>query len=195
MANLTELNGAAFDLHRDLVEQCKKGDRVAQYRIYKLYAQAMYNVCLRIIADEQEAKDVLQESFIKAFTQLGKFRGDSTFGLWLKRIVVNQSISVLRKKRPVLVDLEDLPISDLPDEEMPESLFRPEWVNEAIRSLPDKARTIFPLFSLEGYRNKEIAEELQITESTSKTQYHRARMLLQEKLNRKLHETHPGILS
>ena len=188
MAKQTDLIGARADIHRDLVELCKKGDRVAQYRLYKLYSQAMYNICLRMISDEQEAQDLLQESFIKAFNKLKSFRGDCTFGVWLKRIVINQCISFLRKKKPVMVVMKDDEMGEMPEEEITESEIPPELVNNSILELPEKARVIFNLFCLEGYRHKEIAEMLGITESTSKTQYHRARLMLQQKVKEKLYE-------
>ncbi len=194
MAKQTDLNGATADIHRDLVELCKKGDRVAQYRLYKLYSQAMYNICLRMISDEQEAQDLLQESFIKAFSKLKSFRGDCTFGLWLKRIVINQCISFLRKKRPVMVGMNNYELGEMPEEEMPEPDITPELVNNSILELPEKARVIFTLFCLEGYRHKEIAEMLRITESTSKTQYHRARLMLQQKVKEKLYEKQDGVV-
>lgn len=194
MAKQTDLNRATSDIHRELVELCRKGDRVAQYRLYQFYSKAMYNICLRMVSDEGEAHDLLQESFIKAFSKLQAFRGDCTFGVWLKRIVINQCVSYLRRKRPVMVDLDESVLADVPDEPVQESQLNPELVYRAIRELPEKARVIFTLFCLEGYRHKEIAELLQITESTSKTQYHRARLMLQQKVKEQLYEKQSGVL-
>jgi RNA polymerase sigma factor (sigma-70 family) len=188
MANKTELNGANVDIHKDLIAACKKGDRVAQYRLYKLYSQAMYNICLRMVSNEQEAQDLLQESFIKAFSKLKTFRGDCTFGVWLKRIVINQCISFLRKKKPVMVDIETHDPGTNTEEEVDAPSIDPEVVNKTIRELPDKARMIFTLFCVEGYRHKEIAEMLDITESTSKTQFHRAKIMVQQKIREQLYE-------
>ncbi|MBN1199186.1 MAG: sigma-70 family RNA polymerase sigma factor [Bacteroidales bacterium] len=194
MTKQTELNRAATDIHRDLVGLCKKGDRVAQYRLYKLYSQAMYNICLRMVSDQDEAHDLLQESFIKAFSKLRSFRGDCTFGVWLKRIVINQCISYLRKRPPFLIGMDENQVADIPDEPVEDSEISPELIHESIRDLPARARVIFNLFCLEGYRHKEIAEMLGITESTSKTQYHRARLMIQQKIKEKLYEKQTGIL-
>lgn len=177
-----ELNEAFTEMHRELIEQCRQGDRVAQYRLYGLYSKAMYNICLRMVPDEQESQDILQEAFLKAFGKLRSFRGECPFGVWLKRIVINQCLSYLRKKRPVLIDITSHePIDNCEDPE-PDEPIDPGTINDSILQLPDKARIIFTLFCLEGYHHKEIAELLGITESTSKTQYHRARLLLQEKI-------------
>lgn len=90
---------AITDLHQALVERAKKNDRGAQFELYKLYSKAMLNVSNRIVNNIEEAEDVLQESFILAFKNIKNYRGDSTFGSWLKRIVVNNSINILRKKQ------------------------------------------------------------------------------------------------
>lgn len=194
MAKRSELNRATIDIHRDLVDLCKKGDRVAQYRLYKLYSKAMYNICLRMVADQDEAHDLLQEAFIKAFGKLPSFRGDCTFGVWLKRIVINQCISYLRKRRPLIVDMDQNQLADIPEEEIEEAEISPDLIHETIKELPGKARVIFNLYCLEGYRHKEIAEMLQITESTSKTQYHRARLMIQHKIKEKLYGKQSGLL-
>ena len=88
-----------IDKHLDLVNQCRQGSRTAQFELYKLYVKAMYNVALRIVNHIAEAEDVLQESFLDAFTRIENFRGETTFGLWLKQIVINKSINQLRKRR------------------------------------------------------------------------------------------------
>jgi len=133
MAKQTDLNRAVTDIHRDLVDLCKKGDRVAQYRLYKQYSQAMYNICLRMVADQDEAHDLLQESFIKAFSKLNAFRGDCTFGVWLKRIVINQCISYLRKRRPLIVDMDENQLSDVPDEPIEESEISPDLIHDSMK--------------------------------------------------------------
>jgi len=133
MAKQTDLNRAVTDIHRDLVDLCKKGDRVAQYRLYKQYSQAMYNICLRMVADQDEAHDLLQKSFIKAFSKLNAFRGDCTFGVWLKRIVINQCISYLRKRRPLIVDMDENQLSDVPDEPIEESEISPDLIHDSMK--------------------------------------------------------------
>ena len=167
------------DISANLVERAKQGDQQAMYRLYKMHVQAMYNTCIRIVVNQFDAEDIIQESFLSAFNGLGSFKGDSSFGVWLKRIVINKSLNALRKKREVFMEIDNLNIVDENDiEDFPE--VTPEIINDAIKSLPDKARVILNLYLLEGYMHREIAEMLDISESTSKSQYQRARSLLQE---------------
>jgi len=152
------------------------------YRLYKLYVQAMYNTCIRMVSNQYDAEDIIQESFISAFNQLKKFRGDSSFGSWLKRIVINKSITFLRKQKFEFTEIDNLQIvpSDSDDSNFPE--IDPAKVHKTIKTLPEKARVVLNLFLLEGFRHKEIAEILNISESTSKSQYQRAKLLLRDKL-------------
>ncbi len=173
------------DIHQKLIETAKKGDQQSMYRLYKLYVQAMYNTCIRMVSNQYDAEDIIQESFISAFNNLNKFRGDSSFGSWLKKIVVNKSISFLRKKRYDFTEIDNLHI--VTDENEAEVLeIDPVKVHETIKTLPEKARVVLILYLLEGYRHKEIAEMLNITESTSKSQYSRAKNLLREKLEKEI---------
>lgn len=142
----------------------------------------MYNVGYRIVNNTEEAEDVLQEAFVSAFKNLDHYRGDSTFGSWLKRIVVNRAINYLKKKR-----LERLPEDehwDVKEEETKDELesfpFTAEQVRDAIEGLPDGYRTVLSLYLLEGYDHGEIAEILGITESTSKSQFNRSKKKLKE---------------
>jgi RNA polymerase sigma factor (sigma-70 family) len=91
------LNEQGLDIHKELIDRCRMGDQDAHFRLYKLYSRAMYNVGFRITGNEEDAEDVLQESFVSAFKNLESYRGDATFGAWLKRIVVNKSINVIKK--------------------------------------------------------------------------------------------------
>src|SRR6185369_10322361 len=93
------LEAGTVHIHAEIIERCRKGDREAHYQLYKLYSRSMYNVGYRIVNNEAEAEDVLQESFISAFKSLHYYRGDATFGSWLKRIVVNKAINVLKGRR------------------------------------------------------------------------------------------------
>jgi RNA polymerase sigma-70 factor (ECF subfamily) len=144
----------------------------------------MYNTALRITQEEAVAQDVLQDSFISAFGSLGSYRGDSAFGAWLKRIVVNKAITYLGKRR-----MERLPEDDqwdVPDEEAVDIFegfpFTVEEVRRAIHALPDGYRSVLSLYLLEGYDHNEIAEILGITESTSKSQFNRSKKKLRELL-------------
>ncbi len=176
-------------MHTELVSQCIRGDSRAQYRLYKLYSKAMYNICIRMLANRHEAEDVLQEAFISAYRNLNSFKGNSTFGAWLKRIVINKCISQLRKNKLSFVELEklDFETSD-PFDSSDYSALNPEYIHQAIKELPEGSRVVFNLFAVEGYKHKEISDLLEISESTSKTQYLRARSILMNKLSLTVHE-------
>lgn len=148
----------------------------------------MFNVGYRIVNDVAEAEDVLQEAFVSAFKNLHHYRGDATFGAWLKRIVVNKAINQVSRKR-----LEKMPDEDHWDvkEEEPESEtenfpFTVEQVRNAIESLPDGYRMVLSLYLLEGYDHGEIAEIMGISESTSKSQFNRSKKKLKELLERSM---------
>ncbi|MFC7522453.1 RNA polymerase sigma factor [Parapedobacter sp. GCM10030251] len=166
------------DKHYELVMACKQGDRQSQFRLYNLYAKAMYNTALRIVQDEAEAADVLQEAFVDAFTRLDSFRQESTFGLWMKQIVVNKSISALRKRKLALQPLDDgEEIADEPDED--DNLeWRVEAIKAAINQLADGYRLVLTLYLLEGYDHEEIAHILRISEATSRSQFLRGKRKL-----------------
>lgn len=143
----------------------------------------MYNVSYRITGREEDAEDALQEAFISAFNNLESYRADATFGAWLKRIVVNKSINVLKKRKHELMP-EDEQWDVAEEEELSE--YREgltiDRVKKAIEELPDGYRTVLSLYLLEGYDHQEIAEIMAISESTSKSQLNRAKTKLREKL-------------
>jgi len=171
-----------------LVDRARKGDQQSMHRLYKMYVWALYNVSIRIVANQLDAEDILQESFASAFCNLDAYRGESSFGAWLKRIVINKSINHIKKQKIWLTEVEHLPeMEDTPDEDdlSGENFFdkiSPEMIHEAIKTLPAKAKAIFTLYLLEDYPHKDIARMLDISESTSKSQYQRARKLLQNRL-------------
>ena len=176
---------AYTDINAPLVERCRLGDRRAQAEIYKRYAKAMFNASVRITGDYAEAEDVLQESFLSAFRELHSYKGDSSFGSWLKRIVINKSINCLRNRRLQLVplaDQHDAPTATEPEGEYDaqELSWRADVVRRCVQELPDGYRVVLSLYLLEGYDHAEIAGILNITESTSKSQYSRARKKLLE---------------
>ncbi len=160
---------------------------MAQYALYKQYAKAMYNICLRITNDEADAADILQEAFLKVFDHLSQYKGDATIGAWIKRIVINQAISHLKKKRLSLVPLdEQYDHAAAPEaEDWDLSNAQVTRVQQQMQLLPEGYRLVLSLYLLEGYDHKEIASILGITESTSKSQYNRAkkklRTLLEER--------------
>ena len=166
--------------NKELIERCLEGDRKAHYSLYKLYSKSMYNVGYRIVNEQDEAEDVLQESFISAFRNLKNYRGDSTFGAWLKRIVINKAINHIKKRRMVPLN-EQMDIEDETEEihfdEFPYSI---DQVRAAIVKLPDGYRSVLSLYLIEGYDHQEISEILGITESTSKSQFNRSKKKIRE---------------
>lgn len=172
-----------LDHQANLVAGLRSQNRDAQYEIYKLYNAAMFNTALRILNDTAEAEDVLQEAFLAAFTKIDHFKGDSTFGAWLKRIVVNKSINALQKRKASLVSLDEAPMEGLGEQTQDNDeapLWNVQQIMRAIESLPDGYRIVFSLYLLEGYDHREIAQILGITEGGSKSQYNRAKKKLRE---------------
>jgi RNA polymerase sigma-70 factor (ECF subfamily) len=184
----SNLEATFIDKHFNLVVECKQGSKKACYELYRLYAKAMLNVAFRIVGDSAEAEDVLQEAFLDAFNKIKDFRQDTTFGLWIKQIVVNRSINLLRKRRLELVELEGEQIENLAEQEFEdddEVQYKVEIVKEAIKQLPEGYRLVITLYLLEGYDHEEIAQILNITENTSRTQFMRAKRKLIEILRTK----------
>ena len=177
-----ELISGFSNIHQDLIDRSLKGDGIAQSKLYGLYSKAMYNVCLRITNNEDDTKDVMQEAFISAFQNLGSYKGEASFGAWLKRIVVNKAINHIKRKRMEFTELN--PGIDEMQEEQPdltnEQELTVEKIKNAIVKLPDGYRLVFSLYLLEGYDHQEIAGILNISESTSKSQYNRAKKKLRE---------------
>lgn len=172
-----------LNIHDELIARCRAGDRSAHYQLYKLYSKSMFNVGYRITRSEEEAEDVLQEAFINAFRNLDSYRGDATFGAWLKRIVINKAINALNKrKHETIPDDEKWDVAE--EEALPEYRedLTVERVKEGIEKLPDGYRTVLSLYLLEGYDHQEIGEIMGITESTSKSQLNRAKSKLKELL-------------
>ncbi len=176
----------SIEIHSKLIKAARKGDQQSMYRLYKLYVQAMYNTCIRMVSNQYDAEDIIQESFVKAFKNLDSFRGESSFGSWLKRIVINQSITFIKSKKQEFIDIDNVQlVNDEPEKSnFPE--IDPSVIHESIKTLPEKARVVLNLYLLEGYRHKEIAEILSISESTSKSQYLRAKQLLRVKLEKEI---------
>ncbi|MGC9471839.1 MAG: RNA polymerase sigma factor [Bacteroidales bacterium] len=174
------------NIHQDLINGCIRGDQQAQFRIYKLYYKSMYNTSLRILNDTLEAEDVIQEAFLSAFEKIGTYRQEVSFGAWLKKIVINRSLDNLKKRKMILEPVEEKfdmadesgqENSSLSEEEIREKL---EIIRNAIDSLPDGYRIILSLYLLEGYDHDEIAGIMNISPSTSRSQYARARKKLLE---------------
>lgn len=169
----------------DLIEKCRRNDRRAQMRLYDNYCDAMHAVAMRYLRNVDDARDVAQEAFIKAFRNLGQFRGEVTFGAWLKRIVINKCIDFLKSRTQHLESLDDgyLQVADKEgDSWSVDDGTTTQQVKEAIEKLPEKYRYVVMLYLLEGYDHAEISEILGITENTSRTQLLRGKRKLMDDL-------------
>jgi RNA polymerase sigma factor (sigma-70 family) len=182
-----------INIHQDIIDRCKLSEPKAQFQLYKLYYKAMFNTCLRIVNNSLEAEDIMQESFLKAFEKIESYRGEVSFGAWLKRIVVNHSLDELRKKKLDLQSIEDTGINPVIEnnnskEEEEEIRAKAEEIRDHINNLPDGYRIVLSLYLIEGYDHDEISEILKITSSTSRSQCARAKQKLLELLRNKKKE-------
>jgi len=162
-----------------LVRQCIDGKTSAYRQLYDRYSKAMYNTALRIVNRSADAEDVLQDSFTDAFMQLSSFEHKSTFGAWLKQILVFKSVTHLKKQRMSFVDMEKA--EDLPDEKSldeTEIWYTVDMIRQTMQQLPDGYRTVLSLYLFEGYDHEEISEILGVAQSTVRTQYIRAKQKL-----------------
>jgi RNA polymerase sigma factor (sigma-70 family) len=169
------LEAVYIDKHISLLNECRNGSRNAQFEIYKLYSRAMFNISLRIVNDHAEAEDVLQEAFLDAFSRIRDFRQETTFGLWLKQIVINKSINCLRKRKMDLVSLNDVDVAEPEVVDESDLQLQVESIKHAVTRLSDGYRLVLTLYLFEGYDHQEIAQILKISENTSRTQYMRAK--------------------
>jgi RNA polymerase sigma-70 factor (ECF subfamily) len=176
------VNYPDINIHAPLIEQCRKGSSRAQFMLYNQYSKAMYNVAYRMMNNREDAEDMLQESFMECFRNISSFRFESTFGAWLKSILINRCINHLRKKKIDIVLYETPPVN-VPEEEA-ETEYDTDNVFKGIELLPDGYRIVLTLYLLEGYDHTEIAQILGISESTSKSQYSRAKDKLRSILSK-----------
>ena len=167
-------------IHQDLIADSIKGSNKARYQLYQLYSKAMFNVCYRMMNNREDAEDMLQEAFILAFQKLDTFRNESGFGTWLKTITVHTCINSLNKRKLEMRYFDEMNRFEKAQEEPEEALYTTENVIQAMNQLPEGGRIVFSLYLLEGYDHGEIAQILSITESTSKTQYMRAKRRVYE---------------
>ena len=164
----------------DLIEGCIRGDRKMQYELYERFAPKMFGVCLRYASNNEEAEDILQEGFIKVFKKIGSYRNEGSFEGWIRRIFVNTAIEHFRRKthlQPITEKEENtvegkyLSVLDTLAE---------KDIVQLVQQLSPGYRTVFNMYVIEGYSHKQIAEELGISEGTSKSQLSRAKQILQE---------------
>jgi len=174
----------------DIIEQCKANNRKAQLKLYKQYCDSMFCIAMRFLKNADDAEDVLQEAFIKAFQKIHQFNGEVTFGAWLKRIVINKSIDFLKSKKQKLVELDESYMHIETDEDwtIEESITLDE-VKTAIEQLPEKYKYVVLMFLMEGYDHSEISQVLQLPETTCRTRLLRGKGLLKELLKCKNYGT------
>jgi RNA polymerase sigma factor (sigma-70 family) len=180
------LEGQFIDINHKLIDLCLKGDKKAQFELYNKYAKAMYNTCFRILKDSAEAEDTMQEGFLKAFQNIATYSRTVSFGAWLKKIIINCSLDVLRKNKIEFENIDEIRVAEkVDDESEDESIvnFKVEQVKKAITLLPDGYRIVLTLYLIEGYDHDEISDITGISASTSRSQLARAKKKLLELLN------------
>jgi len=178
-----------YDIHRDLVVESVKGNRKSQYKLYELYSGAMFNICYRMMSSREEAEDLLQEAFTEAFLKMHTFRFESSFGAWIKRIVVNKCINEIKRRKAELEFCDDIgkfAEKEDKDDELPG--LSVDKIKNAMSELPNGSKVIFQLYLLEGYDHKEISQILGVSESNSKSQYMRAKRRIKEILKDSVYE-------
>jgi len=177
----------------DIIEKCKQNNRIAQLQLYNQYCDGMFTVAMRFVKDTMEAEDIVQEAFIKAFSKLDQYKAEVSFGAWLKRIVINKSIDLLKSKKQHMLELEEVHLkvvdSSYEDEWLIDDILTLDDVKEAINELPEKYQYVVMLYLIEGYDHQEIAEILNITEVASRTQLSRGKAQLKELLTLKSNGT------
>jgi RNA polymerase sigma-70 factor (ECF subfamily) len=170
---------------KELIKRLLKNEKTAQKYLYDKYSTLFYGICVRYSSNTDEACDILQEGFLKILTHINKFSGTGSFEGWMKRIIVNNAINSYHKNLKYRYHTDVSEIKDTIEDEtsyIEDTNYSYEELLKLIQVLPEGYRTIFNLYAIEGYKHKEIAEMLKISENTSKSQYHRAKRILQDKL-------------
>lgn len=178
------MNTLYKNIHQEIIDQCKEGSQKAQFQLYKLYYKSMYSVSLRIVNNEMEAEDVMQEAFLSAFNKMDSYKGEVSFGAWLKRIVVNRSLDYLKKRKVQFEEVNER-TAQITDYQMETKEIDIIAIKNAIQKLPDGYRIVLSLYLIEGYDHEEISQVLGITNSASRTQFLRAKNKLRELLKDK----------
>ena len=176
----------------DIIRRCQKNDRKAQAALFEQYSPVMMGICLRYSKNKEDARDLLHEGFIKVFTNIKSYKGESNIGTWMSRIFVNTAISYIRKHfGRTLYMGEEFPETmqhETEEDELQHFLFNDlsqQDVLEMVQSLPEKYRVVVNLYCIDGFGHKEISAMLNISEGTSKSQLSRARKMLGDMLIKK----------
>ncbi len=176
---------SGYATEAELIRACLQNSRQAQEVLYRQYASKMYHICLSYTGDRDAAKDILQEAFIKVFKNIQDYNTTNSLEGWIRRIVTNTAIDFYRKEKRLRY-FEDSSDRTHEHVSLPANQYlklNADYVLQHIRRLPEGARLVFHMFAVEGYSHKEIAGKLNISEGTSKSQFNRARILLQEWLS------------
>jgi RNA polymerase sigma-70 factor (ECF subfamily) len=168
---------------QELIKGCIAARPKAQKALFDIYAPKLYVVCLRYMKDQMRAQDVLQDAFVKIFAHISNYKSEGAFEGWLKKIAVNACLDQLRKDKKLMTDisLDDVSHKLSTNSFSAEKLMADDLL-KLVQALPDGYRTVFNLFAIEGYSHQEISSQLGISESTSKTQYLRARAYLKDRI-------------
>ncbi|NJO00928.1 MAG: sigma-70 family RNA polymerase sigma factor [Bacteroidia bacterium] len=165
---------------RELVSGCLAGKRHTQHQVYERFAPRMLALCARYIREDFEAEEVMISGFLKVFSKISQFKSEGSFEGWIRRIMVNECLNHLRKKKRIYTEMDLQNVSDFVDYNQYENEVEAEMLLNCINQLPDGYRTVFNLYAIEGYSHKEVSEMLGISENTSKSQLSRARAWLQK---------------
>ncbi len=176
--------------HLELVERCRKNDQKAQMELYDSYCQAMFTTAFNFVKDDALAQDLMHEAFLKAFKKIDLFTGEASFGAWLKRIVINQCLDWMKKKRIETVEWDDN-VREKPEEATwdLENGISMDDILKCIEELPQKCRNVVKLYLLEGYDHQEVAQILEISEVASRSQLSRGKNRLKELLTVRHYES------
>ncbi len=183
-----------ISLHKNyssLIKKAERGNRKAQHELFELFAPKMLSVCRQYVKNIDQAEEVMLTGFLKVFTHLSSFSYQGSFEGWIRRIMVNESISYLRKKRKLEFDNHAQIENSSEHVSYIETQFEEEEIQKLIDTLPAGYKTVFMMYVVEGYKHSEIAELLKISENTSKSQLFKARKMLQKMIN-KQNNTHYG---
>ena len=172
---------------KTLIKECLKQNQSAQTELYASFSGKMFGVCLRYAKNRMDAEDLLHEGFLKVLTNLKKYRGEGSFEGWMRRIMINTAINFYRTKTSnYIVDIDEVFDLEISDVDAVSKMSEKELISH-IQELPDGYRMVFNMYVVEGYKHKDIAEILNISESTSKTQLLKAKKSLQQKLKDNKH--------
>ena len=167
------------NIHQEIIDQCREGSQKAQFQLYKLYYNPMFSVCMRLLNNETDAEDAMQEAFLSAFKKIDTYKGEVSFGAWLKKIVINRSLDYLKKRKVKFEEINEKS-NQFIDHQMETKEVNMKVIKDAIQKLPDGYRVVLSLYLIEGYDHEEISEIIGISNSNSRTQFLRAKNKLRE---------------